>query len=203
MTRIKFGIIIAYLESGCGKSLTPKATDVYFDLLGDLDAEVLRTAARRVLLEHRWATFPSIAELREAAAETQRGEVATIPPAKAWEIAWAAAGKIDLDMTGPHWHAGTVYPSQAESVLADVPPEVREAMKAYGLPALCYGAEPVGVIRAQFSKIYEQLASTAKRQALIPAAMKGHIEAIGRACDARLPDRTVRQIQTIGKEEIS
>lgn len=166
MTRVDFIKVMAALTAGTGKDLSADAKEVYFDCLNDLSVEVFGLAAKRVLMEHRWATFPSIAELREAAAETQRGTVKELSSGEAWALAWRAVGGIDPEVSG----------SYARGV-SGLPPLVVEAMDAYGINPLCYGKEPVGVIRGQFIKIYDQLAAREKRRALLPASLTAQIEA--------------------------
>lgn len=168
MTRLVFGRIMAGIAAAIGKPLTAEAADVYFSLLGDLPFEVLEAAAKRVLLEHRWATFPSIAELRQAAAETIQGQFSELSPAEAWAIAWRAVGRIDLEVGG-----------QADRELKRIPPIVAEAVRAYGLYSLVAGRENVSIVRAQFTKIFEQLAARERRTALLPAALKDTIARIG------------------------
>ncbi len=166
MTRGEWLQIAAYLTAGCGKTLKTDAMEVYFDLLHDLPFEAMKTAAQRVLAEHPWATFPSIAELRAAGTATVRGVTSELSAAKAWDIAWNAAKYIDLDV-----------PHTKPEALKSVPPLVLEAMNAFGLAALCYGTEPVSVTRSQFVKIFEQLASRDKRESLLPPQVKEAIEA--------------------------
>jgi len=173
--------IMGYLGIGCGKPLSADALEVYFDLLGDLDRETLQIAAKRVLLEHRWATFPSVAELREAAALTVRGSETELTAAEAWELAWSAVGKMDLEIIGEYIVNGKTYANQAASCLDGLPSLVVEAMVVFGVPAMCYGSEPVGVIRGQFTKIFEQLAARDKRVALIPLPMRQRLEEISAA----------------------
>lgn len=168
MDRLEFAKVMAYLSLACGKPLSADAAEVYFDLLGDLDPETLRTAAKRVSLEHPWATFPSIAELRQAASETLRGVVKEISPSEAWDMAWSAVKDIDLEI--PHTMA---------MATKHLPPSVLEAMRTFGVPSLIYGKEPVAVVRAQFMKIFEEVAAREKRTALLPAAVKTSIERIG------------------------
>jgi hypothetical protein len=161
VTREEFSACMAYLAAAIQKPLPKESVAVYFDLLGDLQLAVLQTACKRVALEHRWATFPSVAEIREAAAETQRGQVKEIAPAEAWEMAWRAVGQIDPEVAG-----------SADRALSRVPLIVAAAVVAMGIPALCYGKEPVGVIRGQFMKTFEQIAARDKRQALLPSTVK-------------------------------
>jgi hypothetical protein len=165
MTHPEFAKIMAYIEVALGKPFTKEMAEVYFDLLGDLPYEVMQTAAKRVILEHRWANFPTVAELREAAALTMQGRVSDLSPAEAGAQAWKATGKMDPEQEG-----------SVDRILQGVSPLVREAMVAFGINDLCYGKEPVGVIRGQFLKIYEQLASRDRRTALLPVAVQQAIE---------------------------
>jgi hypothetical protein len=170
MTKAEFLPVMAYIAAAIGKPFAPEAAAVYFDLLGDLPLDVLRVTAKRVVLEHKWSSFPTVAELREAAAETMRGEVKELSPAEAWKIAWAVAGDTDPEVDGSFVRA---------CKKASAPPIVIEAIKTFGLNALCYGKEPVGVIRGQFLKVVEQLQARDRRHALLPAPVKQEVRAIG------------------------
>lgn len=176
MTRAEFLKVAVYIEVGIGKALTADAKDVYFDCLGDLSAEVMALAAKRVLMEHKWANFPSIAELREAAAETQRGQVKELSPAEAWAIAWKIAASTDPEVDGSFARAAK-----------NAPPLVLEAVRAFGLLDLCYSKDPIGVMRGQFLKIFEQLAARDRRRALLPATLTKAIE--------EHPDRRVAPVR--------
>lgn len=169
MNREEFARIAGVLTLGTGKPLTTDAAEVYFDCLGDLSFEVMKIAAKRVLMEHRWATFPSIAELREAAAETMQGAVKELSSGEAWALAWRAVGNIDPEVSGSFARAVEGFPLI-----------VVEAMKTYGINALCYGDEPVGVVRGQFLKIFDQLAARDRRKALMPVPLTQAIESHGK-----------------------
>lgn len=166
MSRQEFVKVMAYLTAGSGKELAQSSLEVYFDLLGDLPYDVLAVAAKRVLLTHPWATFPSVAELREAAALTSRGEVVPLSAAEAWALAWRTAGCTDPEVDGSFARAAKGLPTI-----------VVRAISTFGLNALCYGKEPVGVLRAQFMKMFEQLAAREHENALLPAATRQAIEA--------------------------
>src|SRR5262249_5871634 len=122
MTRPEFLAVIGYVAAGIGKALPAESLEVYFDCLGDLPLDVLKLAAKRVVLEHRWATFPTVAELRAAAAETMQGQVAELSPAEAWAIAWRVVGSTDPEVEGSFQRASK-----------GVPPLVVEAIRAFGL----------------------------------------------------------------------
>ena len=183
MSRSEFAGVMAYLGVGIGKPLGPESLAVYFDCLGDLSLETLQIAAKRVLMEHKWATFPSIAELRAAASETARAVVKELSAGEAWEMAWRAIGRIDLEIDG-----------SLQRALSGLPPIVVEAMKEMGIPALVYGKEPVGVLRGQFVKFFEGIAARDQRTALLPAKVKQQIATTDRPKNLMAPLKAMEQL---------
>lgn len=186
MHKAEFATIMAYVEAGCGKGLTPAAMDVYFDLLGDLPAELMATAARRVLCEHVWATFPSVAELRQAAAATAQGTITAMSGHEAWAIAAKFGRAYDPEQNGT-WTTrrngeAKTYGSMAESLLDGVPPLVVEAMRAFGFVALANCDE--NFARPQFIKIYESLSEREERRALMPPSVRVAVDAIAEKREA-------------------
>lgn len=181
MTTKECAEILAYLEAGIQRPLSKHAARVYCDLLADLPVEALRVAAKTVLLNHAWATFPSIAELRQAATDAMKGRDATLTSAEAWALAWKVAGKIDVEIDG-----------SAERRLAEakLPAIVEDAMRKFGLAALCAGREPVAVVRAQFTKMFDQLRETEGQKAMLPGSVRKAIEGVS----ARQIAHVVKQI---------
>ncbi len=183
MTKKDCLAVMAYLATAVNKApLSDQAGDVYYDLLGDLKLDIVKAAAKKVALSHVWATFPSVAELRQAAIEIMQGERAEINAAKAWEFAWKATREIDLEVTGPfkvridgEWQT---FPSQAAYVLSKYPSVVVEAMNAFGLAALLYGKEPVTIVRSQFMVMYGQAQERRDSIALLPPKLKAEIESL-------------------------
>lgn len=166
MTQDEFKSVMDYLKSGSGKSPADgKALLVYFDCLGDLDFEAFKLGAKWTLMNHKFATFPSIAELREATVAAARGAVVELAPVKAWEIAWKIIGNTDPEIEGSFARASK-----------DAPRLVLDTIRALGLAALCHGTEPVSIVRAQFMRTFEQLADGEKRRALLPASLVKAIE---------------------------
>jgi hypothetical protein len=130
-----------------------------------LEYEDFRNGAKLVLMQHKWATFPSIAELRDASVKSSLKEVNSLSAAEAWSIAWKIAANTDPEVPGSFSRASR-----------NAPELVLKAIDVFGLNSMCYGSDPVGVIRGQFVKIYEQLATRKARTDLIPAALKDRIE---------------------------
>lgn len=181
--RTEFAKVMAFIAAAIQKPLaTTHTLDVYYDLLGDLPLEALQIAAKRVVIEHRWATFPTVAEIREAAVSALSGQVTQMPSGEAWQIAWQTVGRMDPDI-----------PTTVESAMASLPPLIAKAVRAFGVSAICYGREPVTVVRAQFVRIYEQLVQAEQKAALLPDSLKESIRQIGSAQAAKV-------ISDIGKE---
>lgn len=170
MTRIEMAQILAYIAMAVSKPLSEEASEVYFDVLGHLSADVMKKTARIVVAEHKWATFPTVGELCQVAAEVARGEVKELSSAEAWEIAWKAIGKIDPEQEG-----------SVERGCRNLPPLVVRAMEGFGICALCFGKEPITVVRSQFIGIFEQLQAKERRLAMLPPGMQKAIEGNGRA----------------------
>lgn len=71
MSRSEFATALAVLAAGCNRKFEKDQVEVYYSLLGDLPLDVFQLAVKRALLEHVWASLPSIAELRQLAMEIQ------------------------------------------------------------------------------------------------------------------------------------
>lgn len=195
MTKSEFSRVMAWISLAIGKPIVEGAgeaaererlarTEVYYEMLGDLPFEVLNIAARRVVASHPWNTFPSIAELRQAAAETLQGRVAQMSGGEAWQIAWKAASKIDPEVEG-----------SCERHTKDLPPLVIEAMKNFGLVALTR-ADP-NFARPQFLKIWDALTTRENRHALLPMGVKKAIAAISEASQPKAIGPIAKQIGVI------
>ena len=114
-----------------------------------------------------------------------RGKVIALSPAEAWSQAWEIVSKLDPEV-----------PGRFERVTKDANPLVIESIRAMGIQALCYGKEPVAVVRSQFIAIYEQLMKRDERLALLPAKLKAEIEA---GPSRALPAKVVKAIEGIGR----
>ena len=199
MTHAEFASALAYLTAGCGKQLTDAATEVYWDCLGDLSVDAFRAAAKSVIMRHPWATFPSIAELREAAVEIQSGTGKQVTAQVAWSLACRAAGKIDPAIQGEYVVIRNgerkVYSSQTEYAFDGLPPEVVSTLRTFGIHRLM-GNEPMGVLQAQFVQTYQGLISAAKRDAVLPAPLRQEIDRISER--AKLPPTVAASLAKIG-----
>jgi hypothetical protein len=179
--RIEFGKVLGYIALGIGKPIaeTEDAAagrmEVYYDALGDIPLDVLRAAAKLVIMEHKWATYPSAAEIREAC----RSIVADDPGVdEAAKHAFRIASKLDPDIQGPYMVDGRLYVSQWDYLTKDTPKRIVEAMRSFGVSRLTDPKEIVGVVRAQFCKLYEQIVQRDQRERLLPQDLKDEITRI-------------------------
>ncbi len=161
----EFAQVMGFVAAATGKSLSPESQVVYFDLLGDLPMSVLQLAARKVCLRHRYPTFPSVADIRSCAVEVSRGEVAAGTGAEAFAQAWSAVRRIDPEIDGSF-----------ERATKGLPPLVVKAMLAMGVCSMVASSDPVGVIRGQFLRIYEQLAESERQKQILPERDRQAIE---------------------------
>lgn len=197
MTDLEFAEIVAYISAAVQKPLAKDATAVYFDLLGDLPVAVMRSAAKKVVLEHQWATFPTVAELRRAALEMQRNDAGKMTPQEAWAIAWRAAAEIDPDVHGEYVQirngVETRWESLTACVMSQVPPEVARVMKLFGIHRLVSTEEPPGVLQKQFCETYSGILQREQRDALLPPSLR---EAIARIGKEKPDEPNTRQLGT-------
>jgi hypothetical protein len=161
----EFAQVMGFIAAATGKSLSVESQVVYFDLLGDLPMSVLQLAAKKVCLRHRYPTFPSVAEIRACAVEVGRGEVTAGTGAEAFAQAWSAVRRIDPEIEGSF-----------ERATKGLPPLVVKAMLAMGVCSMVASGDPVGVIRGQFLRIYEQLAESERQTQAIPERDRQAIE---------------------------
>jgi hypothetical protein len=167
VTKADFGLAMAYIAEGCpgAKPLSRNGMEVYFDCLSDLPLAAIQVAAKRAVLEHKYATFPPVALLRSFATEAVAGVEMTA--GEAWKLAWRAIGRIDLEV-----------PGQLERETKNLPVLVLNAMECFGIPTLI-AAEKVEVARAQFMRIYSDLAAREHQAKILPASLRAAIEKIG------------------------
>lgn len=182
MTRPDFKRCMDYVSHAIQKWPGDETLEVYFDLLGDLGYDVLRAACKRVVLEHKWATFPTVAELREAAVEVQAGDFARMPAQAAWSLACRAVEQIDLEFVGEFvvFEKGqrVSFANVIDYALAKLPPSVAATLRSFGVGRLLSHADPIGVLQAQFCQTYNELLTAAKRGALLPLSVRNEIASV-------------------------
>lgn len=171
ITREQFAAVMAYISAGSHKPISEPSIAVYYDLLGDLPIEALNVAAKRAILENKYATFPAVAMLREFAFDSMRGEVKSLTGAEAFGIAMSAMASCDIES----------YGSLARA-FAGVPASVKAAVRQFGFMAMYnMPSNSIETARAQFTKIFEAIAEREKKTGILPAAVQEQIAEIGKA----------------------
>lgn len=172
MTIDELGPILGYVQAACGlrEKVTAEQTFVWFDLLRDLPAEVVRAAAKQVVLDHPYPNLPPVGAVRKAALELAQP---TIPAAKAWELFLAAVRKFGSGKRNL-WAGGQFHERDNEQAgLDSLPPQVRRAAQAFGWRTLCdTPPDELGLAQEQFRKTYGSLGESEKRLAIMPPEVR-------------------------------
>lgn len=155
MNKREFAILAAAMKTYYPKEngLLPnqQAMDLWYRELQDIPMEVAETALRKWVSTNKWS--PSIAELREAAADVQNGEMPD------WTEGWEQVCFV-LRRYG--------YYNPKEGIAA-LDPITRECVKRLGYNNLCLSENPAAD-RANFRQCFETLArrEQARRQLSLP-----------------------------------
>lgn len=159
MTKEEFGRIAAYMRGAySGKNFLPDKASVavWYEELKDLDAETLFLAVKKHTATSKFP--PSIAELREAAAEITHGEVPE------WADGWEEVRQA-MRFYGSY---------RPEEALRSMTPITRQAVERLGFAELC-ASENEGVDRANFRMIYERIAERSKKSDQISPVVRKRI----------------------------
>jgi len=172
MTLDELGSVLKFAKTACGVREVPEELPaVWFELLGDMPADVVRAAVKMVVLKHEFATMPPVGAIRKAAVELQQP---SIPAAKAWELFLAAvrkhgSGKRTLYRAGHE----PIEIDNTQRGLDSLPPQVRRAAIAFGWQTLCDTApDELGLAQEQFRKTYNSLGESEQRNAIMPPSVK-------------------------------
>ena len=131
----------------------PEQLRVYYGMLGDLPEKVLMQAIQKLVATSKWP--PTIADIREAAAET------ILPTAAKWSDAWETVQKA-IRYCGMTDERGA-YERMDELTARTV--------RSMGWRNLCMSDNPVAD-RAHFQRIYEGLEKQQKENMALPEALR-------------------------------
>lgn len=162
MTKKEFGLFVMALKTYFPREqLLPneQAVELWYRQLQDLDYKIAEAALNEWVATQKWS--PSIADIRELAARIRFGEIPD------WGEGWRNTMKA-IRMYGYY------RPEAAMESLDDL---TRETVKRLGFQNLCL-SENQEADRANFRRIYEQLADRNRVQSMIPAAVKEVISKI-------------------------
>lgn len=142
------------------KDLRP-TVELWLRMLGDLPYQVVEKALVKVLATAKF--FPTVAEIREAASELMQPE--GMLPGEAWGLVLEAVKRY-----------GSYRQQEA---LASLPEDVATTVKYMGWQEICLSEQPE-VVRAQFMRIYEQVAARKREEVTVPQEVKALAEKIAR-----------------------
>jgi len=163
MNKDEFKKFFKYISSATtDTNPSPERTQVYWDLLNDLDFKVAMAAGKKVLatLENPFLPMPAI--FRGAAVQITGPTFLTAP--EAYEEALRAIRN----------YGGY----REQEALESLSPLTRRAVESIGFKNLCYCEEP-DVIRGQFRMNYEALEKRESIDSKMPIKLKELIDSMG------------------------
>jgi len=151
---------MAVLQAGTQKTASPQTIKVYHRCLSDLSFDVLLRAAELSLMQHEYATIPSIALIRKLATEQPTSRLTAL---EALDLARRAIN-----------HAGGSYATADDraAALNHIPSEVAECLRAFGWDRICDSDQPE-VLNGQWRRQWEESQARGDRQRLIPPRLGG------------------------------
>lgn len=153
MTRKEFAICAMALKTYYPREKileNKQATELWYKKLNDIPYDIMEAAIDSWVSTNKWS--PTIADLREKAAEIQNGYIPD------WSEGWK---NVLLAIR----RYGSYEPEKAIESLDSIS---RECVKRIGYREICL-SEKIAVERANFRDIYEILAKRKKQDAQIPA----------------------------------
>lgn len=156
MTRKEFAIIASGIRTYYPReNILPndQSMELWFRQLEDIEFKIAETALHKWVAVSKWP--PTIADIREAAAEITQGEI------KDWGAAWETV----IRAISNH---GSYDPAGAFAAMDDV---TRTAVQRIGWETICM-SEDISIERANFRMIYEAEAKRKKREQQIPPRVR-------------------------------
>jgi len=162
MTKGEVAKLLAVLAAAYPKfEVDEVKVQVWYEMLGDLEYSVANIAIKKLIMQN---TFPpAIAEVRKAAIEisSPRGLTA----AEAW-------GEVVKAVRNYGYYRG-------EEALASLSPTTAQIVRYIGWREICM-SEDIGVIRGQFLRMYEQIATREQEKQLLPLTMQTEIKKLAK-----------------------
>ena len=136
-------------------SVTEATIEVYHELLGDLDGDLVKKAARDWAMAEKWP--PTVADLRSMVAEMS----GYLPPApeQAWSEVMSVIRVYGSSRKIPEWSHEAVA----------------QAVNCIGYRNIC-ASEKVEVVRAQFLKAYDGYRARSSRETITSYALSAGIK---------------------------
>ncbi len=181
MTKQEFGILVKGMKSAFSQpTFLPDAdaVNIWYEFLKDLDYKTCNLAIQKYIMTNKFP--PTVADIREMCATVMIGDKQLW--SDGWEEVLMAIRKY-----------GYLDEGKALESMSDI---TRQAVKRMGYQNLCR-SEEIGVERANFRMIFEQIANREHEKAKIPANVQRLIESIQmkgiEQCDNRNSLTTTKQ----------
>ena len=160
MTRAETAKILAVLAASYPKfEVDDVKVQVWYEMLGDLEYSVVNIAIKKLIMQN---TFPpAIAEVRKAVTELMNPEQVT--SSEAW-------GEVTRAIRNYGYY-------REEEALASMSPITAQLVRYMGWREICM-SEDIGVIRGQFLRMYEQIATREQEKQLLSPTMQTEIKKI-------------------------
>lgn len=162
MTKKEFSVLASAIKTFYPRdNVIPneKALELWYGMLCDLPYQITEAAISKHVISSKYP--PTVAEIREIAAEITGGDIADW--SKAWNDAVYAITKYG-------WYNTT-------QALASLDELTRETVKRLGFEQLCHSENPEADQR-RFKEIYETLAKRKRADLQIPPTLKQIITAL-------------------------
>ena len=168
MTKGEVAKLLAVLAAAYPKfEVHDVKVQVWHEMLGDIDYAVANMAVKKIIMQN---TFPpAIAEVRKAVTELMNPEQVT--SSEAW-------GEVTSAIRNYGYY-------REEEALASMSPTTAQLVRYMGWREICM-SEDIGVIRGQFLRMYEQIATREQEKQLLSSAMQTEIKKLADKFNIRL-----------------
>lgn len=171
MTRDEFAPMVGLMAAATHAEVTRETVEVYFDLLNDLPANLVRAAIRQAVLEQDYPTLPPVGKIRKLAVSFA-GPPA-IPGPEAWNLFLAAVRRFGSGRRRRLVKGELIEFDASEQGLATLPPVVAHAARCFGWQRLCdTSAEHMGIAERDFLQSYGTLEKRDEQQAIMPPSVR-------------------------------
>ena len=168
----EFTKIMAVLASAYPRfAMTEQTANVYYELLNDLDTDLLKTAAIQCANSGEW--FPSVHELRAAVADIVRQQNQIPSQYEAWEE--VCRHPRDNILSELREDAGQFFIEHIEVSWSH--PIVEQVARQMGWPRFPGDVDDIGIDRAHFFKAYAYAIDKAVRDFAMLPEVRNYIDA--------------------------
>jgi hypothetical protein len=154
-------LCLAFMGTAVGKAPSKEQVEVYYELLRDIAFDVLMEACRRVIMQHKFSTLPTVATIREIAGQLT-GTVSQLTAMEALQVVRRLISR----------HGGS-YATKEDiaAAYAEMPPQVAACVTAFGWHAICDSDSPE-VLQAQWRMTWDRVSARENEKAAMLGASR-------------------------------